>query len=81
MKSLTEEDPEFIYGANIAGYTLLYMATERGFEDLVNLILGTCTSPSYSGMMGRTALHAAVIRNNQGITYADPSLESRFPCG
>ncbi|KAL6342709.1 hypothetical protein AAG906_013115 [Vitis piasezkii] len=74
VKSLTEEDPEFIYGANIAGYTLLYMAAERGFEDLVNLILGTCTSPSYSGMMGRTALHAAVIRNNQGITYADPSL-------
>ncbi|XP_034685117.1 ankyrin repeat-containing protein At5g02620-like [Vitis riparia] len=68
VKSLTEEDPEFIYGANIAGYTLLYMAAERGFEDLVNLILGTCTSPSYSGMMGRTALHAAVIRNNQEIT-------------
>ncbi|RVW72848.1 hypothetical protein CK203_057160 [Vitis vinifera] len=36
VKSLTEEDPEFIYGANITGYTLLYMAAERGFEDLVN---------------------------------------------
>ena len=81
VKSLTEEDPEFIYGANITGYTLLYMAAERGFEDLVNLIIGTCTSPAHSGMMGRTALHAAVIRNDQGITYADPSLESRFPCG
>ncbi|KAL6342713.1 hypothetical protein AAG906_013119 [Vitis piasezkii] len=74
VKSLTEEDPEFIYGANITGYTLLYMAAERGFEDLVNLIIGTCTSPAHSGMMGRTALHAAVIRNDQGITYADPSL-------
>ncbi|KAL6342703.1 hypothetical protein AAG906_013109 [Vitis piasezkii] len=55
----------FIYGANITGYTLLYMAAERGFEDLVNLIIGTCTSPAHSGMMGRTALHAAVIRNDQ----------------
>ncbi|KAL6313049.1 hypothetical protein AAG906_012099 [Vitis piasezkii] len=55
----------FIYGANITGYTLLYMAAERGFGDLVNLIIGTCTSPSHSGMMGRTALHAAVIRNDQ----------------
>ena len=80
MKSLTEEDPEFIYGADITGYTLLYM-TERGFEDLVNLIMGTCISPAHSGMMGRTALHAAVIRNDQGLIYADPSLESRFPCG
>ncbi|KAL6344428.1 hypothetical protein AAG906_039684 [Vitis piasezkii] len=68
VKSLTEEDPEFIYGANIAGYTLLYMAAERGFEDLVNLIIGTCTSPAHSGMMGRTALHAAVIRNDQEMT-------------
>ncbi|KAJ9701417.1 hypothetical protein PVL29_006669 [Vitis rotundifolia] len=68
VKSLTEEDPEFIYGANITGYTLLYMAAERGFEDLVNSIIGTCTSPSHSGMMGRTALHAAVIRNDQEMT-------------
>eukprot|EP00261_Vitis_vinifera_P019867 XP_010650518.1 PREDICTED: ankyrin repeat-containing protein At5g02620-like [Vitis vinifera] len=68
VKSLTEEDPEFIYGANITGYTLLYMAAERGFEDLVNLIIGTCTSPAHSGMMGRTALHAAVIRNDQEMT-------------
>ncbi|KAJ9701414.1 hypothetical protein PVL29_006668 [Vitis rotundifolia] len=44
------------------------MAAERGFEDLVNLIIGTCTSPSHSGMMGRTALHAAVIRNDQEMT-------------
>ena len=68
VKSLNEEDPEFIYGANITGYTLLYMAAEIGFEDLMNLIIGTCTSPSHSGMMGRTTLHAAIIRNDQGIT-------------
>ena len=68
--SLIEEDPEFIYGANITGYTPLYMAAERGYGDLVCIIIDkTRASPSHSGIMGRTALHAAVIREDQGITH------------
>ncbi|KAL6342723.1 hypothetical protein AAG906_013129 [Vitis piasezkii] len=64
--SLIEEDPEFIYGANITGYTPLYMAAERGYGDLVCIIIDkTRASPSHSGIMGRTALHAAVIREDQ----------------
>ncbi|RVW72855.1 Ankyrin repeat-containing protein [Vitis vinifera] len=64
--SLIEEDPEFIYGANITGYTPLYMAAERGYGDLVCIIIDkTRASPSHSGIMGRTALHAAVIHEDQ----------------
>ena len=64
---LIETDPGFNYGANDSGTTPLYMAAERGFTDLVELIIDTSsTSPSYQGLMGRTALHAAVICNDEG---------------
>ena len=77
MKSLIEEDPEFIHGANTTGHTPLYMTTEKGYGDLVDIIIGnTRASPSHNGIMGRTALHASVIREDQGNIYADPFLES-----
>ncbi|RVW58923.1 Ankyrin-1 [Vitis vinifera] len=39
------------------GYTPLYMAAERGYGDLVCIIIDkTRASPSHSGIMGRTAL-------------------------
>ncbi|RVW72888.1 Ankyrin-1 [Vitis vinifera] len=48
------------------GYTPLYMAAERGYGDLVCIIIdNTRALPSHSGIMGRTALHAAVIREDQ----------------
>ncbi|KAL6342708.1 hypothetical protein AAG906_013114 [Vitis piasezkii] len=66
VKSLIEEDPEFIHGANTTGHTPLYMTTEKGYGDLVGIIIGnTRASPSHSGIMGRTALHASVIREDQ----------------
>ncbi|RVW61573.1 Ankyrin repeat-containing protein [Vitis vinifera] len=63
VKWLIEEDPEFTYGANFSGGTPLYMAAERGFRDLVKIIIEntTVTPPAHTGPMGRTALHAAVI--------------------
>ncbi|RVW58920.1 hypothetical protein CK203_106132 [Vitis vinifera] len=58
-------------------HTPLYMTTEKGCGDLVGIIIGnTRASPSHSGIMGRTALHASVIREDQGNIYADPFLES-----
>ena len=67
VRSLIQKDPKFTYGANDSGTTPLYMAAERGFTDLVKLIIDTSsTSPSYQGLMGRTALHAAVICNDIG---------------
>ena len=70
VKFFIEEDPQFTYGPNISGGTPLYMEVEGGHGDLVQIITGinTSTSPAYSGILGRTALHAAVIRNDQG-TY------------
>ena len=66
VKLLIEEDPDFSYGANDSGTTPLYMAAERGYRDVVKIIIDNSTSPSYNGLMGRSALHAAVICNNQG---------------
>ena len=64
---LIEEDPDFTYGANDSGITPLYMAVEGGFTAAVKLIIEkSSTSPSYNGLMGRTALHAAVICNDIG---------------
>ncbi|RVW64534.1 Protein accelerated cell death 6 [Vitis vinifera] len=69
VESLIKKDPGFNYGANDSGTTPLYMAAERGFTDLVELIIDTSsTSPSYQGLMGRTALHAAVICNDEAMT-------------
>ena len=67
VRSLIQKDPKFTYGANDSGTTPLYMAAERGFTVLVKLIIDeSSTSPSYNGLMGRTALHAAVLCNDEG---------------
>ncbi|KAI8004744.1 Protein ACCELERATED CELL DEATH 6 [Camellia lanceoleosa] len=65
VKLLTGEDPEFQHPANNADETPLYLATEIGCDDVVSVILGTCTSPAYGGPGGRTALHAAAIIKNR----------------
>ena len=66
VKLLIQEDPEFTYGANTEGNTPLYIAAERGFRDLVHMILDNCSSPAHDGVNGGTALHAAVILNDEG---------------
>ncbi|XP_034680633.1 ankyrin-3-like isoform X3 [Vitis riparia] len=68
VKLLIQEDPDFTYGANTEGNTPLYIAAEWGFVDLVHMILDNCSSPAHDGVNGRTALHAAVILNNEAMT-------------
>ncbi|KDP42441.1 hypothetical protein JCGZ_00238 [Jatropha curcas] len=68
VRILTREDPEFEYLANDVGETPLYLAAERGYDDIVTHILQTCTSPTYDGPFGRTALHLAVINKNLAMT-------------
>ncbi|XP_042982883.1 ankyrin-3-like isoform X1 [Carya illinoinensis] len=63
---LTEVDPEFPFGANVAGETPLYLAAERRFPELVSEILNELKSPAYDGPLGRTALHAAAFYDNDG---------------
>ncbi|KAL7204909.1 hypothetical protein ACSBR2_017928 [Camellia fascicularis] len=64
-RELEREDPEFQHPANNAHETPLYLATEIGCDDVVSAILGTCTSPTYGGPGGRTALHAAATSKNR----------------
>lgn len=66
-KLVMEKDREFSYFANVAGETPLYMAAERKFGKMVSEIIDTCKSPAYGGPLGRTALHAAVYWNSEGI--------------
>lgn len=66
VQKLTKNDPDFAYTANDVGETPLYMAVERGFQNLVARILGTCTAVTYQGPDGTTALHAAVYGNDEG---------------
>ncbi|PRQ19101.1 putative ankyrin repeat-containing domain, PGG domain, protein accelerated cell death 6 [Rosa chinensis] len=68
VKILTGEDPEFLYSANDAGETPVYMAAERGYRRLVFEILDTCTSSSYQGPDGLTALHVAAAYGYDQIT-------------
>jgi hypothetical protein len=70
VQLLIGTDPNFSYSANDAGETPLYIAAERGFEDVVIKILDKCKSPiMHGGPLGRTVLHAAVIRKRTGTTY------------
>ncbi|KAH7847833.1 hypothetical protein Vadar_030707 [Vaccinium darrowii] len=68
VKLLTREDPEFQHAANNANETPLYLAAERGNQGVAVLltILETCTSPTYGGPGGRTALHAATLNDFTG---------------
>ena len=67
VKLLIKVDPDFSYLPNDVGETPLYMAVERKFQDLVYEILSNCSSPAFDGPLGRTALHAAVILNDEVI--------------
>ncbi|KAK4856625.1 hypothetical protein QYF36_019445 [Acer negundo] len=68
VKVLAEEDRELPYDANAAGETPLYLAAERGYAEVLQEILRTCTSAADHGPNSRTALHATVIRNDIGMT-------------
>lgn len=76
IKLLTEEDREFEHPANNDDETPLYLAAERGSVDVVKMLLNICTSPTYSGPGGRTALHAATFNNSErGVLMVDALLE------
>ncbi|KAF7808733.1 ankyrin repeat-containing protein [Senna tora] len=68
---LTKEDPYISNFANGDGETPLYVAIEREYWDVAQKILNNCNSPSQDGPNGRTALHAAIIRNNKAHPRVD----------
>ncbi|XP_019188650.1 PREDICTED: protein ACCELERATED CELL DEATH 6-like [Ipomoea nil] len=61
VKLLVKEDPEFEFGANVAGETPLYLAAELQFHECLVEILNNSHRPVFDGPLGRTALHAAII--------------------
>ena len=63
---LREEDPAYLYAANGAHESPLYMAAERGYGEVVGEILANCSSVAVGGPNGRTVLHAAVIAKDRG---------------
>lgn len=65
VEFLLKEDPGFPYYGNKAREAPLYLAAERGYDDLALMILQACDSAAYGGPKNRTALHASVICNNQ----------------
>ncbi|KAK1587277.1 hypothetical protein Q3G72_011327 [Acer saccharum] len=77
VKVLTEADPELIYEANTAGETPLYLAAERGYAEVLKVIL-TCSSPGDHGPYDRTALHVAVIRKDEDMVERLLQAEERI---
>ncbi|XP_019151531.1 PREDICTED: ankyrin repeat-containing protein At5g02620-like [Ipomoea nil] len=68
VEFLLKEDPGFPYYGNKAREAPLYLAAERGYDDLAVMILHACDSAAYGGPKNRTALHASVICHNQHLT-------------
>lgn len=69
---LTKEEPNLSEFVNSDGETPLYIAAEREYLDVVFKISENCISPKQDGPNGRTALHAAVLLRNKGISFYLP---------
>ncbi|XP_059635657.1 ankyrin repeat-containing protein At5g02620-like [Cornus florida] len=66
VEILTTEDSEFEYLPNNVDDTPLFLAVERGKSNIVSKLLENCILSTYSGLNGRTVLHAATIYRHQG---------------
>ncbi|OMP02715.1 hypothetical protein COLO4_10877 [Corchorus olitorius] len=66
VKELVRRYGDFSYGVNDSSETPLYLAVERGFSEAVDQILEGCKSPAFHGPDERSALHAAVLRKDEG---------------
>ncbi|XP_017236932.1 ankyrin repeat-containing protein At5g02620-like isoform X1 [Daucus carota subsp. sativus] len=61
VELLVRKDPGFAYPRNKFDETPLYLAAVRGYDDVTQVILDNCDSPTFGGPHGRTALHAAAM--------------------
>ncbi|RVW58929.1 Ankyrin repeat-containing protein ITN1 [Vitis vinifera] len=68
LRITNKEKDTALHEAVRTGYTPLYMAAEREYEDLVEIIIDTSPSSDHKGIEGRTALHAAVLCRHQAMT-------------
>ncbi|KAM7461761.1 hypothetical protein LguiA_029882 [Lonicera macranthoides] len=54
LSMLLKEDPSYLHSANEKGETPLYIAANRGFVELMDVILKNCEAPIYGGPNGTT---------------------------
>ncbi|KAI3795446.1 hypothetical protein L1987_38101 [Smallanthus sonchifolius] len=66
---LIEEIPQLANRMNEFKESPLYLAAERGYFGVVELILKKCKEISFEGRNGKSALHAAVISDSGGEEY------------
>ncbi|KAK0603969.1 hypothetical protein LWI29_010743 [Acer saccharum] len=79
VQLLTKADCKVPYDANSACETPLYLAAERGYAEVLKKILSTCIiSPADHGPYDRTALHVAVIRNDEDMVKTLLEAGERF---
>lgn len=69
VQLLVKEDPSHEHPLNKYNETPVYLATTRGYTDIIRTILHYCESPTFGGPDGRTALHAAVLDEDRGTLY------------
>nr|XP_043616990.1 receptor-interacting serine/threonine-protein kinase 4-like [Erigeron canadensis] len=61
---LLKEVPQLANHENVLKESPLYLAAERGYFEIVKLILNKSKGKSFTGPNGKTALHAAAISNS-----------------
>lgn len=57
---LVKADPDDRHIQNDDGYTPIYLAAEMGYNETVKMFCRVCTTPTFHGPEGTTALHAAI---------------------
>lgn len=67
VQLLVKEDPSHRHPQNKNNETPAYLATTRGYTDIMRTIIHYCESPTFGGPDGRTALHAAVLDKDGGM--------------
>ncbi|KAL8260352.1 hypothetical protein R6Q59_028305 [Mikania micrantha] len=61
---LIKEVPQLAHSINKVGESPLYLAAERGYFGVVELMLNRCENVAVEGPNGKTALHAAAISDS-----------------
>lgn len=78
VKLLVQKDPDHSYPQNKSHETPLYLASIRHYKSIISIILDNCTSATFGGPDGRTALHAAVLTCKGGGKYINLSISPDY---
>lgn len=80
VNSLIKADPKLCFSTNSTMESPLFLATCKGFSNVARDILNkSSVSPSFQGINGVTALHAAVTHTYQGAEEIVKIMVSKYP--